>query len=101
MLQFIHLQPRVDLGLLPQMWDVTDPRPARVQAADNYAHGGGWSPFKGFKFDAVKQVLTYSGDPPMRALAYAQLRDETIIVYDYAWVMILQKDGSFEISRMD
>ena len=29
------------------------------------------------------------------------LRKEAIMLFEYAWVMILQPDGSYEIARMD
>ena len=37
----------------------------------------------------------------MRPLAKAQLRDETILFYESPWVLIAQKDGTFEVSRID
>jgi hypothetical protein len=30
-----------------------------------------------------------------------KLRDELILVYEGDWVAVLQKDGSFEVARMD
>lgn len=89
------------LGFIPQMVSADDPRPAKEQFNETYVHGGGWRPMTGWEFDPQSKALTYPDDPPMQPLAWAQLRDETILVYPYAWVMILQKDGSFEVSRMD
>lgn len=90
-----------DLGYLPMIFLASDPRPAREQANDRYRHGGGWQPFQGHRFDARRRQLCYPGDPPMRALAETKLRDETIILFEADWVMILQPDGSHEIARMD
>ncbi|PYS90940.1 MAG: hypothetical protein DMF62_03810 [Acidobacteria bacterium] len=89
------------LGFLPGWLSEADPRPAWKQIHDNYQHGGGWDPFTGFKFNPQTFSLKYPGDPTMRPLARAQLRDETILFYESSWVGIMQKDGSFEIARID
>ena len=89
------------VGFIPMMLSETDPRPAKEQFDENYAHGGGWRPFEGFKYDAENHKIKYPGDPPFYPYASAKLRDETIFVYPYSWVLILQPDGSHEIARMD
>ena len=91
------------LGLLPDMLDENDPRCARDQLDANYQHGGGWYPMKGFKLDANKLDLglRYPGDPPMMPMAATKLRDETIVLFECEWVAIIQRDGSFEVCRMD
>lgn len=88
------------LGFIPTFLSEDDPRPARDQFNENYAHGGGWSPMRGWKFHPQTQMILYHGEV-YRPISRAHLRDETIIVYQDAWVCILQKDGSFEVSRMD
>lgn len=88
------------LGFIPSFLSDQDPRPAREQFNTAYAHGGGWRPFTGFKM-ADDLSLTYPGDPRLHPIATAQLRDEVIIVYEYALVVIKQNDGSFEVCRMD
>ena len=96
----LHPATTVDmLGILPSFLDVDDPRPAAQQFNTNYVSG--WGPFKGHTFDARTMTLKYPEDPPIHALAETQLRDERIILFECSWVMILQKDGSHEISRMD
>ena len=90
-----------DVGLIANFVSDDNPDPAAKQFDDNYQHGGGWRPFKGHKFDPMTLELSYPGDPPMEPVATTNLRDEIIYVYPYAWVLILQKDGSFEVSRMD
>lgn len=89
------------LGIIPLMLSEVDPRPAKDQLHSGYLHGGGWRPFEGFTLDPETLDLNYPGDPPTKAAARITLRDETIVVYEHAWVMILQKDGSYEIARMD
>lgn len=87
------------LGLLPAFFDEADPRPAKQQLDENYAHGGGWSPFQGFQL--TERGLQYPDDPPMLLIAEAKLRDETIRLYEGSWLVILQPDGSWETSRVD
>lgn len=89
------------LGLIPEMLSESDPRPAREQLNTGYSHGGGWHPFNGFKLNTTTLELYYPGDPPTQPLAYANLRDERIVVYEHSWVAIIQKDNSFEVCRMD
>jgi len=103
MLVWEFLHPRMTpehLGFLPGWLDENDPRPAKEQFNQNYQHGGGWDPFEGFKL-IKNNWLTYPDDPPLRPLAQCQFRDELIVFYDHAWVMIKQADGSFEVCRMD
>lgn len=88
------------LGFIPDMLSEADPRPAREQLDTGYAHGGGWRPFPGFEL-RPDNSLKYPGDPAMKPVASAQLRDELILVYPYAWVAIIQPDRVFEICRMD
>ena len=92
------------MGAIPHFLHPDDPRPAREQFAANYSFGG-WSPMRGWKLTNVETVggarACYPGDPPMRELSRGSLNDETIIMFQSAWVAVVQPDGSFEISRMD
>jgi len=99
-----YRQPALEyaVGLIPTFLSESDPRPAREQFNTAYAHGGGWRPFKGFRIiDRAFPSIQYPGDSALPPVARAQLRDEEIFIFPYAWVMILQPDGSYEISRMD
>jgi hypothetical protein len=87
------------LGFLPGMLSEEDPRPAREQFDANYQHGGGWRPQARFELRGTD--LCYPNDPPLTVLAQTRLRDETIRLYPYGYVVILQPDGSFEACRMD
>jgi hypothetical protein len=90
------------IGIIPHWLDKDDPRKAAEQLDQHYQHGGGWQPFKGFTYKPKRgHTLTYPGDPPMHPLGFMKFRDEMIVWYPHAWVMILQKDGTFEICRMD
>jgi hypothetical protein len=88
------------LGFLPLMFSAADPRSAREQVDDNYAHGGGFRAFHGFTM-LPNGDLSYPGDPPARLLAETKLRDETIRLFEHAWVAIIQPDGTWEVCRMD
>lgn len=103
MLKFMLVHPhatREMLGLIPAFLQQADRRSAAEQFNERYAHGGGWRPFEGFSL-RPNGCIKYPGDPEKWPLAQAKLRDETIRIYQGAWVMVLQPDGSFEISRMD
>lgn len=93
-------------GLISSFFSEADPRSAREQLHSNYAHGGGVSPFPGFSlhFDPEApsaSLLTYPGDPPLLLQGFTKLRKETILVFAYDWVVILQPDGSFIATRCD
>jgi hypothetical protein len=91
------------LGELPWFLEEEDPRPAREQFDDRYV--AGWMPMPGFRLNKRNGHLTYPGDPPMRPFALMHLhRDEVIVFYPYAFVMIMKRDGkqdTFEVARMD
>lgn len=89
------------LGFLPQMASQFDPRPAREQFHQNYAHGGGWQDFQGFKLNPEDLSIKFTGDPKMLPFATANLGNELIAFYDCSWVAIIQPDQSYSISRMD
>ena len=119
MIEFKMLHPSMKpdyLGLVPFFLNENDPRSAREQINDNYQHGGGWRSIEKFKLvkpvtDLERQIspyrvarsliLKYPGDPPLKPLAVAQLRDETIVLYDGAFLAIFQPDYSFEVARID
>ncbi len=98
---YLHPRGRDLVGWIPMFLKEDDPRPAREQFNQRYAHGGGWNPFPGFTYDAAKLTITYPGDPPYRAVAKIELREEMILVFPHAWVAIVQPDGAIEVSRMD
>jgi hypothetical protein len=99
---FLHPQATPDhLGFIPNWLNPDDPRPAAVQLGEGYVFGS-WQPFEGFKMpDPKTGVLTYPGDPPQRPFAKCEFHDETVFMYNHAWVSVVQKDGSFEVCRMD
>lgn len=93
------------VGYIPQFFDDEDERSAKEQVNASYAYGGGFRPFKGFTLSNEQNVgeaaLLYEGDPPMREISRTKLRDELIILFDHAWLAIVQPDGSYEVARID
>jgi len=85
------------LGFLPGFLNAEDARPACEQLDANYGYGGHW---RAGKIDA-EGTYRYPGDPPLRWAARATLRDETILFYPYAFVAVIQPDGSNVMQRMD
>lgn len=103
MISFTHAE---RTGFIPHFFSAHDLRPAKEQLHTAYAHGGGFQPFKGFtlKYDAanpLESTISYPGDPVFRAIAWGKLREEVIIVFDHAWVFIVQPDGTYEATRCD
>ena len=94
------------LGLIPSMISAYDPTPVAEQVDNNYQHGGGWRPLKGWSMDEDYTITYPGGDPPLQPL-FAAEHDrgegvmEKVFFYDSAWVNVVQPDGSFEVSRMD
>jgi hypothetical protein len=86
-------------GFIPSFLNEHDPLSAREQFKKNYI--GGWNPFPGFKFDKEARTLAYPGDPIMHMIDEMPFRDETIMLFPHSWVVVMQKDGTWEASRMD
>lgn len=99
--KFLHPRGPDLAGYIPTFLSASDSRSAKEQLHENYAHGGGWSPFKGFTFNPDDLSIKYPGDPSYPAVAVITLRDERVIIYPHAWVAIVQKDDSYEVARMD
>ena len=97
-------------GLLPEIIWQDDPRPAREQFNDRYAHGGGWNPMKGWLFkpgpDGEATLVFQSNDEEDDAEEYREMsrttiNSEILILFDCEFLAIVQPDGSFEVDRVD
>jgi hypothetical protein len=102
---WVSLDPKFrpdDLGFL---WDILipdDTRTVKAQLDDRYAHGGGYEPFPGFKLERMTMRLKYPGDPPLRPSAMTQIGDEKVFYYQKgSWLLILQPDDTYEVTRVD
>lgn len=100
------MKPLIIVGGDPEMWgyipsflDVDDPRGAKEQFNANYVSG--WHHFKGFTFDRDYGTIQYKDDPPLQPLSLMLFRDEKILRYRSAWILVLEPDDSWEICRMD
>ncbi len=89
------------IGLIPTFIDESDPRPTREQLNENYAHGGGWRPMKGWKMCLPDHAIYYPGDPELLPVAKIEFREDALFIYPHAWVMLVAADGTHEIARMD
>lgn len=89
------------LGYLPDFFDLDDPRPAKEQLHERYAHGGGYHPMKGKSFIMGDSWIKFPGDELFPLLAEAKLHKETLRFYYGSWLAIVQEDGSFEVCRVD
>lgn len=89
------------LGYIPSFLDGKSDLPAAQQITANYPFGG-WMPFQGFKM-LPDGNLSYPSDPPTQALWQTHLpkTGEIVTVYEHAWVQIMQKDGTWEVARLD
>lgn len=101
-IQFTDMSEEI-VGFIPHFLDRDNPKGAVEQINDNYAHGGGWNDFEGFKMRLTEDgfALEYEGDPPLPARSVARLRNELIAVFDYGWVAVIQLDATFRVARID
>jgi len=90
-----------DWGLIISFLDTDDPRSAVEQFDTHY----GWHKFEGFTMDIDTKEITYGEgddtDPPLKPISKMMFRNELIILYDHAWVAVMQPDLSWQMARMD
>jgi hypothetical protein len=91
------------IGYIPDMIDPTSEVRFQDQLNITYAHGGGWRPFKGFKFAPSTLEIKYPGDPAHLPIASIKGLTQTLVIYPYGWVGIIDDATPelIEISRMD
>jgi hypothetical protein len=89
------------LGFLPAILSAADSRPVKEQLEDRCRHGGGWRPIQGLRM-GKNRVMHFLGDPPYRPAAAADVNGELVIFYPQASLLaVIQKDGNFEVCRVD
>lgn len=90
-------------GLIPEFLDEHDPRTVQEQLDENYAHGGGWNSFEGFTLGSGPghYTLSYPGDPVYREVSRAQFRNQTLVLFQYAWLGIIEDGKLLDVSRVD
>lgn len=90
------------LGIIPYFLETKDERPAAKQFNERYAHGGGWRPMPGFQMSKNNILKSnFSEDPTLEPVACCMLRDELVMLYPHDLVAVVQKNGAFEVARMD
>lgn len=93
-------------GFIPSWLNESSKSGAVEQIDKNYSHGGGWRDFNGFTLKGeidseVGPLLLYPGDPPTAAVCHWKVGDEQVVLFDHAWVAVVQPDGSHRIARID
>ena len=89
------------LGFLPDILLASDKRSIREQLEDRYAHGGGWRPIEGMRM-GKDYVMHFPGDAPFRPAACCSFGDELVIFYpNCSLLCVMQRDGNFEVTRVD
>jgi len=90
-------------GLIPEFLSEHDPRTVQEQLDENYAHGGGWNSFEGFTLegDSDHYVLSYPGDPVYHEVSRAEFRNQTLVLFQYAWLAIIEDGKLLDVARVD
>jgi len=100
------------LGFIPEILRDDDPRPVKDQMNERYEHGGGFHAFPNKKRFTINDTaaepckLVYHEDDFVETMeewgrCWFPITEELVIVFDSAITAIIQKDGSFELTRMD
>lgn len=96
------------VGAIPTWVNPKDPTHLKDQINRNYAHGGGWHDFKGFKATITEDFflqIKYPGDPAYLEVARGMVyRDglkkmDMIVMFKHSWVMVVE-DGAVDYSKM-
>lgn len=90
-----------DWGLILSFLDFDDPHTAIEQFDAKYISG--WCKFEGFSWDKVTGNLSYPGDPPYRPTSAVIFRDEIVVLYPSAWVLVTNRfdQSKWQVARMD
>lgn len=100
--EYLHPNAEEMMGMVSGWISEGNPEPAAKQIDAMYRHGGGWHPLQGWQLvDKQTGKMKYPGDPALLPIASAKLREERIFAYPHAWFCVVQKDGSFEMARID
>lgn len=91
------------LGYIPTMLSPLDERDMVSQLDAGYQHGGGWKDFEGFEasMKGAVWVIQYPNDPPYIERARVSMNGETLVMFDHAWVMVIDREGRKRFCRMD
>jgi hypothetical protein len=95
------------IGFIPDWFrNGDDVPPAQEQANAGYMQTGAcpYTPTS-VEFKLVRRgdvyELQYPEDPPYKEMARTTIGDETVVVFEMAWVAIIQPDESFVVAHCD
>ena len=86
------------LGRIPLLFNPDCADPAWLQLRDNYPEG--WNPEAGGWTLTGDEYLIYPGLPPVAPSAFAYLHDEKLLVYPAGWLVVVQPDGEYTVTRV-
>lgn len=75
------------IGILDEIFVPADPRPARAQVEERYAHGGGWSPIDALELRDGK-CFSRLDDESWSETAHTEINGETIRLFPYGIVAV-------------
>lgn len=104
-IDFLNKGNQHHVGLIPEnLIRFANPEDDAVkQLADSYVYGGNqWHDIDGFKLGADNS-LKFPGDPKLLPRAQFVLgpKQELVVVYDSAFIAVIQADRTFRVTRMD
>lgn len=103
--EFLNKGWNAHVGLIPEniLRFANEQDDAVKQLTDSYVYGGNrWHDIDGFKLNDDNS-LKYPGDPKLLPRAQFRLgpKNELVVVYDSAFIAVIQEDRSFRVTRMD
>lgn len=104
-MQVIHHHPRATMahwGEIPYWLSDDNLKPAKQQLHEGYRFGG----WQSMKRDSIKMLsgdrYSYPGDPVQSPISEIQMNSgERVLLYDNAIVVVFDKNGDWDMCRMD
>jgi hypothetical protein len=104
-MQITYFHPRATLahwGEIPNWLSDASPKPAKQQLHDGYRFGG----WQSMKSDKIKMQpdgkYKYPGDPMQFPISEIRMASgERVLLYDSSIVVVVEKDGNWDMARMD
>lgn len=73
-----------------------------IQEQLDAAYVTGWRPTKAdVRLDEETWMLHFSNDPPLHPVGACALNGSILVLYEHAWVLVMDTDGDWEVCRMD
>ena len=87
------------VGIIPSFLSAGSELSFKDQIINAYV--GTWYNTLNFEFNVNDFSIRYPEDPKLPLLAMVFRKGEAMFIYPSGWVMIIQQDMTFEISRVD